>query len=139
MLKTLFTWCDLLCMRCILVCDVRHEWVPYLFYVIAMCNFNVSTLQIAFKPIAPCEQFHKNACIKLSRAQSKLHRVNGPSGHDASTIFMGLPRFFRHYSVIMFNGSLIWSFQSDNVVNVGHDDFCGNYQFCFHGFCCHYF
>ena len=49
---TLFTWCDLLCLRCILVCDVSHEWVPYLFCAIAMCDSNVSTLQIASKPIA---------------------------------------------------------------------------------------
>ena len=30
-----------------------------------MCDSNVSALQITSKPIAPCEQFHKNACIKL--------------------------------------------------------------------------
>ena len=50
---------------CILVCDVPHEWVLYLFCVIAMCDSNVSTLQIASKPIASCEQFYKNTCIKL--------------------------------------------------------------------------
>ena len=65
LLMTLFTWCDLLCVQCILVCHVTHEWVPYLFCVIVMCDSNVSTLQIASKPIALCEQFHKNACIKL--------------------------------------------------------------------------
>ena len=47
------------------MCDITHEWVPYLFCVIGMCDSNVSTLQIASKPIAPCEQFHKNTCIKL--------------------------------------------------------------------------
>ena len=62
---TLFTWCNLLCVQCILVCDVTHEWVPYLFCVIVMCDSNVSTLQIASKPITPCEQFHKNTCLKL--------------------------------------------------------------------------
>ena len=60
MLMTLFTWCDLLC-----VCDVTHEWVPYPFCVIAMCNSKVSILQITSKPITPCEQFQKIACIKL--------------------------------------------------------------------------
>ena len=49
----------------ILVCDVTHEWVPYLFCAIEICDSNVSILKIASKPIAPCEQFHKNACIKL--------------------------------------------------------------------------
>ena len=62
---TLFIQCDLLYVRCILVCDVTHEWVPDLFCAIAMYGSNVSTLQIASKPIVTCEQFHKNTCIKL--------------------------------------------------------------------------
>ena len=65
LLMTLFTQYDLLFMQCILVCNVAHEWVPYQFCAIAMCDSNVSTLQIASKPNAPCEQFHKKACIKL--------------------------------------------------------------------------
>ena len=78
LLMTLFTWCDLLCMRCWVVCDVAHEWVLYLFCAIPMCDsmcdsnvrFYVSTLQITSKPIASCEQFHKNACTEpLSHAQ----------------------------------------------------------------------
>ena len=47
------------------MCDVTHEYVPYLFCAIVMCDSNVSTLQIASKPITLCEHFHKNACIKL--------------------------------------------------------------------------
>ena len=74
LLMTLFTWCDLLCMQCILVCDVTHEWFPYLFCVIAMCDSNVSTLQIASKLITPCEQFHKNACIKLLSHANRIAR-----------------------------------------------------------------
>ena len=58
LLMTLFTCSDLLCVQCILVCDVAHEWVSYLFCAIVMCDSNVSTLQIASKPIALCEQFH---------------------------------------------------------------------------------
>ena len=38
MLIVLFTWCDFMCMRCTGVCDVAHEWVPYLFCAIAMCD-----------------------------------------------------------------------------------------------------
>ena len=66
--------------------------------------------------------------------------MNVDSGHEFSTIFMASTGFSRNYSVIMFNGNLILgSFQSDNLANIGHDVFCANYQFCFHGFCCNYF
>ena len=70
LLMTLFTRCDLLCVQCILVCDVAHEWVPNLFCAIVMCDSNISTLQIASKPIASCDQFHKNARTEpLSHAE----------------------------------------------------------------------
>ena len=60
--REVFTWCNLLCMRCISVCDVTHEWVPYPFCVIAMCDSNMYTQKIVSTPIALCEQFHKIMC-----------------------------------------------------------------------------
>ena len=72
MLMMIFTWCDFLCMWCSGVCDVTHEWVPYPFCAIVMCDSNINTLQIASTTIALCEQFHKIACKKMLFA----HRAN---------------------------------------------------------------
>ena len=114
MLMTLFTWCDLLCMWCILVCDVAHEWVPYLFCAIVVCDSYVNTLQITSKPITLCEQIHKNACIKLLShteqiapcewtlnhkkkchcERNKSHRVNEPWGCSRGTIIIAIKIYF---------------------------------------------
>ena len=50
------TRCNLLCVWCISVCNVAHEWVPYPFSVIAMCNSNI--------------------CIHSKLHQHPSHRVN---------------------------------------------------------------
>ena len=54
---------------------------------IPMCNSNVSTLQIASKPLASCEQFHKNACIKLLSHTEQIalcERTLKGRSHDAT-------------------------------------------------------
>ena len=73
-----FTWCNLLCLRCIFVCNVAHQWVPYPSCVIVMCDSSINTLQIATTPIAPCEQFHKISCKVRCRTLSKSYYVNEP-------------------------------------------------------------
>ena len=44
----LFIWCDFDHHSRICVWDVAHEWVPYLFYVIAMCYSNIYTSHFSY-------------------------------------------------------------------------------------------
>ena len=48
------------------LCAMSHTNGFHTYSVQLQCDdSNVSTFQIASKPITPCEKFHKNACIKL--------------------------------------------------------------------------
>ena len=51
------------------MCDITHEWVPYPFCVIAMCN-SYKRYESQF---ALCEQFHK---IAFKKSQSHSHNTS---------------------------------------------------------------
>ena len=85
-------WCN--CDNCsrICVCNVAHDWVPYPFCAIAMCDSKkmqshserIALREWAFNvagAIAPCEYLRwilYNPVVAIKTVQSQLHHVNNP-------------------------------------------------------------
>ena len=60
------------------VCNVTHEWVPYSFCAIAMCDSNICIANRIQDPSNCVDNFIKSHVNKSQSQTKKTHRVHGP-------------------------------------------------------------